>query len=146
MVWDFAFRTIPNGHAVIVALAALVVRGIEGQLAGALLACLLCFIISTVCWLRGWLGGGDVKLLSAVVLLVAPVDVPGLLAEIAFAGGALAVCYLILSLVVSPPRGRPPVQLVHRVLRVERWRMSRRRSIPYGCAIATGALLMLLNG
>lgn len=146
MLWDVAFRTIPNGLSAMVAVSALMLRGMEGELLDAILAAVLCFSAATVCWLRGWLGGGDVKLLTAAILLVAPSAVPGLLAEIVFAGGVLALSYLLLSLVVRPPHGARPVMLLRRIIRVERWRVSRRRSVPYGCAIAAGAFLVLLNG
>jgi len=47
----------------------------------------------------------------------------------------------------GPARGtahRTRSQLLRRVLRVECWRIRRRGSLPYGCAIAAAALIMLL--
>ena len=41
----------------------------------ALSAAGIVFGVALVCWLRGWMGGGDVKLLGACALLVPPVAV-----------------------------------------------------------------------
>ena len=46
------------------------------------------------CWRQGWIGGGDVKLLSACALLVPPASVPELVLTTAIAGGVLALFYL----------------------------------------------------
>jgi prepilin peptidase CpaA len=146
MVFDIAFRTIPNPLCGALALLALGLRFAAGDFAGALLAGFLVFAVAVFCWTRGWLGGGDVKLLSAAVLLVPPSQVMGLLLDVSVAGGALAAGYLLLSFVVSVPRGRPPGQFVMRIARAERWRISRRHSLPYAFAIAAGAFFTLLNG
>ena len=71
-VWDVAFRTIPNWLCAALAILAGALRAQEGDLGGALLASLVVFLIAVFCWRRGWLGGGDVKLLTAAVLLVGP--------------------------------------------------------------------------
>ena len=42
----------------------------------------------------GMMGGGDVKLIPAATLLVAPLQVPNLLLAIAVAGGVLSLAYL----------------------------------------------------
>jgi prepilin peptidase CpaA len=145
-ILDICFRTIPNPLCAVLAVLALGVRVAAGDCAGALLAGFLVFAVAVFCWTRGWLGGGDVKLLTAAVLLVPPGQVMGLLLDVSVAGGALAACYLLLSLVVAVPRGRPPGQILLRIARAERWRISRRRSLPYACAIAAGAFITLLNG
>ena len=146
ILWDVALRTIPNTLCAALAIVALASRAQDGNLLGALIAGLAVFLGAAFCWRRGWLGGGDVKLLAASVLLVSPGNVPSLLEFIAIAGGALAGCYLVLSKILPTPRGRPSSRTILRVIRAERWRISRRVSLPYACAISAGAFLMLLKG
>jgi prepilin peptidase CpaA len=145
-IWDVALRTIPNTVCSGLAIFALGLRGLDRDIPTALIAGAVVFALAFVCWMRGWLGGGDVKLLGAVAFLVPPTGVPGLLAYITMAGGGLAVCYLLLSLVVPAPRGQPPGHIILRLVRMERWRISRRRSLPYAFAITAGAFFTLLNG
>jgi prepilin peptidase CpaA len=106
------------------------------------------------CWRRGWIGGGDVKLLSACAMLVPPASVPELVLATSIAGGALALFYLCLarllraSATAQPTRLQangqpPPTGLVGRIWRVERRRIRRRLSLPYACAISAGVLLTL---
>lgn len=148
---DVAVRTVPNLVSLIVALFGLGLNALDGQLPAALIRGGLVFAVGWYCWRRGWLGGGDVKLLSACVLLVPPGSVPELILSTAIAGGLLALSYLALALLL-PGRGRPypadPVlarrrSLLHRVWRAERRRIQRRLSLPYSCAIAAGVLLTL---
>lgn len=145
-IQDIALRTIPNGLCAGVAALGLVLRILDREVPAALLAATACLLLTAFFWLRGWLGGGDVKLLSAATLLVPGANLVGLLAGVALAGGVLAVIYLGVSLLVAPPHGRAPHSTLARIARVERWRASRRRSVPYACAIATGTVVMLLNG
>lgn len=80
---------------------------------------------------RGWLGGGDVKLLAAIALWF---DIAGgltLIVYVAIGGGLLALAFLIARRLIPAPRHggiRPPA-------------LRPRGPIPYGLAIATGALL-----
>jgi prepilin peptidase CpaA len=153
-VHDVAVRTVPNLVSLIVALSGLVLNAFDGRLLPALFCGGLVFAVAWYCWRRGWLGGGDVKLLSACVLLVPPALVPELILSTATAGGLLALLYLALSRLlrdqVSPlPAGiRQPVSMgprnmLRRVWRAERRRIHRGLSLPYSCAIAAGVLLTL---
>ena len=122
---------------------------------GLALACAaVMFGAGAAAFAAGALGGGDVKLLSACVLLVPPALVPELILSTATAGGLLALLYLALSRLlrdqVSPlPAGiRQPVSMgprnmLRRVWRAERRRIHRGLSLPYSCAIAAGVLLTL---
>jgi prepilin peptidase CpaA len=93
------------------------------------------------CWRRGWIGGGDVKLISACALLVSPGSVPELILSTAVAGGALALCYVALARLLRHGVRPRPAGLMRRIWRAERRRICRGLSLPYSCAIATGALL-----
>ncbi len=148
---DVAFRTIPNWMPATLLLLGGGVRALEGGMARGLLACALTLLGAGLCWRRGWLGGGDAKLLAACALLVPPGLVLPMLLDTALAGGALALLYLSLGRVLTPPRaGRPssgrPAGLLRRVARAERHRICRRAALPYGSAIAAGAVLTLLKG
>ena len=141
----------------------------DGQLLPALFRGGLVFAVAWYCWRRGWIGGGDVKLLTACVLLVPPASVPELMLSTATAGGLLAVCYLALARllrgnVTSLSAGPGPAgpgsagpgsagsgqvgsvrrhNLLRRVWRAEQRRIHRRLSLPYSCAITAGVLLTL---
>jgi prepilin peptidase CpaA len=91
------------------------------------------------------MGGGDVKLLGAAALLVPPATVPHMLALVAFAGGILALIYLVGRAVAPRPAGRRPHMLPLRILRAECWRIRRGGPLPYACAIAAGAALTLFQ-
>ena len=136
---DVACREIPNPIAATVALAGLARQAMTGAPLPALLAAGCVLAAATLLWLRGLLGGGDVKLLAAASLLVPPAGVPGLLLAVALAGGVLAGHYLVLrgrlvAVAPAPSRGALP-----RILRCEAWRIRRGAPLPYGVAIAAGA-------
>ncbi len=143
---DVAFRTIPNWMPATLLLLGGNIRALEGGLLRGLLACALILLGAGFCWRRGWLGGGDAKLLVACGLLVPPGLVLPMLRDVALAGGALALLYLVLGQVLTPSRSACPASLLQRVLRAERHRICRRFPLPYGFAIAAGALLTLLKG
>jgi prepilin peptidase CpaA len=142
---DVAVRTVPNMVSLVIAAVGLAHNAWDGQLAPALFGAVLVFAAAWYCWRRGWFGGGDVKLLTACVLLVPPASVPALILCTALAGGAMALCYVSLARVLprrAPPR---PAGLLPRVWRAERWRIRRGLSLPYSCAIAAGAMLTLVS-
>ena len=140
---DLAARTIPNRLPLLVALVGLAQRAAGGQIAPGLAAGALVFAAAVWCWRRGWLGGGDVKLLGASALLVPPLLVPALLAAIAIAGAGLALVYLLARRWVRPAGGTRPAGLLARALRAERWRIARGGPLPYAVAIALGVLAVL---
>lgn len=70
----------------------------------------------------GLLGGGDIKLLAALSLWIAPFDYMTLLVIMAAVGGIMAICFVVRRIVFKP---KTPGQL------------------PYGVAIASGALWVL---
>jgi len=141
---DVAARTIPNG--VSVALAAVGAGGafLTGHALPSLVLGAGVFGIATLCWRRGWLGGGDVKLLGAAALALSPASVPAFLATVAIGGGFLAALYLILRRIVPGPGPSKPRALLARFARAEQWRLQRRGSLPYACAIAAGFLFVTL--
>jgi prepilin peptidase CpaA len=143
---DVAFRTIPNWLPTLLLGVGTLIRVQSGTLMPGLLAGLLIFTGTTICWLRGWLGGGDVKLLAACGMLVPPALAMSLLLAVALSGGLLAILYLALARVLPPITRSRPTELIRRVCRMECYRIRHRRPLPYGSAIAAGTLFVLLRG
>lgn len=143
---DIATRRIPNWVSALVALLGAALRIGDGQLALSLAAASAVFALMYLLWLRGWTGGGDVKLLAAAALLVPPGAVLNLLAAVALAGGALSALYLLLIRVRLPAMQAASRGALHRALRAESWRIRRRGPLPYACAISAGGLITLYGG
>ncbi len=143
---DWALRLVPNRVPAAIAVIGVLLRLNDGTLLGGLLAGTIVFVIATLCWLRGWLGGADVKLFAAGTLLMTPSSAPSFVLASCLAGGILAVAYVALSRIVpKPPSGRPRSRL-RRYLRLEQRRLHRRGPLPYATAIAAGAAFILLRG
>lgn len=96
-VSDLRSRTIPNDLSIallllypahVVASPAPVAWPAAAGLAAAVLAAAL------VPFARGWMGGGDVKLLAAIALWAGPAQLPAFLLVTSFAGGLLAMLML----------------------------------------------------
>ncbi len=143
---DVATRRIPNRVSVLVALLGLALRFQAGQLAAGLAVAVLAFGGLYLLWTRGWVGGGDVKLLAATTLLAPPGQALDLLLAVSLAGGALSAVYLLLIRLRLPPMPAGARTPLRRVLRAENWRIRRRGPLPYACAISAGGLLTLLGG
>ncbi|MDB5243879.1 MAG: prepilin peptidase [Spirosoma sp.] len=147
---DISTRTIPNSASVAIAVLGLAMRTTEGwyELATSVGAASLLFLVLLACHTRGFLGGGDVKLLTALSLGLSPVGSWNLVVATALAGGVLALAYLAMQR-LHARRPTLPVRAGHntlqRVLAVESWRIRRRGPMPYGVAIAIGAAIVLLH-
>ena len=116
----------------ILAIVAAVMTGIEVAVWQNLLGFALTLAIGTVLFSRGILGGGDVKLLAAVMLWA---DLSGgvrLIASIFIFGGLLA-------LLIVFGRAGAPASLRSRVAVLKP-----KAGIPYGIAIAMGTLFMAI--
>jgi prepilin peptidase CpaA len=143
---DIIARSIPNGLALALAIVGTALSVLQGHFYGSLLAAGGVSIAAAVMWRRGWMGGGDVKLLAASALGIAPGAVFSFIAAVALAGGVLAIFYMTARSVMSSARQRRPTGLLARAVRVERWRISRGGPLPYACAIAAGVLFVDLSG
>ena len=141
---DVTTRLIPNSIPAALAAIGLGLRLIDGHWPLSLLAGGIVFALAFACWLRGWMGGGDVKLLGACALLVPPASVMPMITLVAIAGGMLAIIYLAAGrLMPRPaplPAARRPRGFLARALRAERWRLARGTALPYAVAIALGSL------
>jgi len=141
-------RRVPNLLSALVALAGVAARAASGDVLLSLLLALAVFAILYLLWRWEVLGGGDVKLLSACVLVVPAGTVAALLAAVAFSGGVLAVAYLFLRVAAPTPRPRPvlPRWSLRRLCRIEAWRIRRGGPLPYACAISAGCMFTLFAG
>lgn len=138
---DVATRHIPNALVGVTAGLGLLLRATDGAWPVALsaMAAAALFAALLIPFARGWLGGGDVKLLAALGLGLSPALLLDALTCITLFGGALAASYLLL-------RGRMPAPAIARrqgalgrVLALEAVRIRRGAPLPYGVAIALGA-------
>jgi prepilin peptidase CpaA len=145
-VTDIATRVIQNGICLTLALL-----GIAGQLCGpshiaeSLIAATILFLLLLVVFERGWLGGGDVKLLVALAIGLPLTSVVQLLTVTALAGAVLALLHLMMRLLPHPKPAPAGSSLPRRVYAVERWRNLRRAPLPYGAAIACGGIWTILS-
>ncbi len=145
-IHDAAFRTVPNTVCAALAGCGLLVRALDGNLPGAIIAALIVFSLATVCWSLRWMGGGDVKLVTAASLLVAPMQVPAMLVAVALAGGILTLPYLVARHRLPAPAGVKPSGIVARALRAERRRLRQGGPLPYAVAIAAGVAMIVFQG
>lgn len=147
--YDLAVRRIPDPLSAGIAAGAVALRALDGPaaLAASLAAALVLFLLLLVLFARGLLGGGDVKLATALALGLPPAGVWTLVVGTALAGGVLAAGYLAmhrLAAAAASPAGRSR-GIVARVAAAE-WRRFRRRGpLPYGIAIAVGGLTAFGN-
>ena len=142
---DVAVRTIPDTVPAALAVLGLGVHLADHMLPAALLAATLLGIPLLLCWLRRWLGGGDVKLLVALALLLRPDHVVPAIVTVAGSGVLLALPYCALRHRIAAPPARRPAAFLARIWRAERFRLRRGGPLPYGLAIAAGGLLELIR-
>ena len=98
------------------------------------------FLVGAVLFARGFLGGGDVKLLAAATLWAGPAGTPELLLLTGVLGGALALFLLMpfgmqIAAAARGMLGQPPIA-TERGLAMP---------VPYGVAIAGAALIVTLH-
>jgi prepilin peptidase CpaA len=94
VVTDIRSRKIPNAVPAALALVALGFAAVHGPIA-VLIAVLLMvamLALGTLAFSRGWLGGGDVKLLAAVAGCLGAADAVPFLVYTAIGGGVIGAC------------------------------------------------------
>ena len=143
---DVATRMISNEICLAVAVLGIASQlAIPTQIGQSLIATAVLFIVLFVLYQRGWMGGGDVKLLVALALGLTPTGMLQLLTVTALAGGVLAMLHLMMRNLPYPRLAPAGSSLVRRVYAVERWRHLRRAPLPYGVAIACGGIWAVLS-
>jgi len=98
------------------------------------------FLVGAVLFARGYIGGGDVKLLSAATLWAGPAGTPALLMLTGVLGGALALFLLMpfgmqIAVAARDMLGQPSLVPERRLA----------MPVPYGVAIAGAALIVTLH-
>src|SRR6266852_9284848 len=138
---DIATRLIRNEICLVLALLGIASQFANPmQVAVSLVAATILLMLLLVIYQRGWIGGGDVKLLVALAIGLPMMGVIQLLTITALAGGILAVVHLMMRLLPQPRLAPAGSSLVRRVYAIERWRHLRHAPLPYGVAIACGGI------
>lgn len=153
-VEDTCRRIIPDTVPAAIAALAMIPPGLDGGATwgGAGLA-LLAGLVLSVMSARGWIGGGDVKLAVALILLGGIGRFAAFIVGTALAGGVLSLVYAAGWFVFRRLR------LVRRLLRrcggrraglirlviEETHRVATRHSVPYGVALAAGGWFALFQ-
>ncbi len=133
---DIASMTIPNripaGLVLLFAVAALAAPLSLADVGWHFVAALSVFAVTAALFAAGTFGGGDAKLMPAVALWMGPAATLDFVFHTALAGGVLGLLFLAMR------RAPMPAGLAARpwVARL----MARDNGIPYGIAIAWGAL------
>jgi prepilin peptidase CpaA len=105
---------------------------------GALGCAAAVFLAGALCFARGYLGGGDVKLLAVATLWAGPTGTPAFLVLTGVLGGLLALSLLI-----------PPVTYITSLARAKLGpadtptRDGSATPVPYGIAIAAAAMIVV---
>jgi prepilin peptidase CpaA len=107
-------------------------------IAGSLAAAILVFLAGALAFSRGYLGGGDVKLLAAAALWAGPGQAPALLVLTGVLGGMLALFLLM-------PPGAHIAALARAKLGPNEaaTKSDATTPVPYGIAIAAAAMLVI---
>ena len=143
---DIATRLIRNEICLALALLGIAAQlASPMQIAQSLIAVAILFLLLLVIYQRGWIGGGDVKLLVALAIGLPLTGVIELLTTTALAGGVLALVHLMMRLLPYPKLAPAGSSLARRIYAVERWRHLRHAPLPYGVAIACGGIWTIFN-
>ena len=145
-VTDLKTRRIPNAWTASGIVAGLALGLLQGQLGGAFLGFAAGLAIGLPLFALGALGGGDAKLLAAVGALMGPASLLSALLYAGLAGGVMALALAVKRGTILP--------ILLRTYNLAIWvvtlgRQGTRRgldspgavAIPYGAAIAVGALV-----
>ena len=140
-VIDIATRLIQNGICLAVALLGIVSQFPGPHVAESLVVATILFLLLLVVYARGWIGGGDVKLLVALAVGLPLAGLTQMLTVTAFAGAVLALAHLMMRSLPTPPAGPRRVVALAPRLRGGALRHVRRaplpmepRSLAAGCA------------
>jgi prepilin peptidase CpaA len=148
---DLKDRRIPN--EIVAAVAAIgLTQGLIARPGQVWLSLLVAFVVFCGLGVLSYyriIGGGDLKLISAVTLLVPPERVGQLLIEIALAGGVLGCFYLLARYALRSASAtssgaaevvRPEAGFAL-TIQTERVRIAAGGSLPYALAVLGGALI-----
>ena len=144
LVWaavsDFLHYIIPNRTPIIVMIAYAVTACFMPVpfVLGGLVTGLATFSIGFFLFAKGWMGGGDVKLMGAVALWAGPSMLSHFAVATSLAGAALGV------LILSPLGRHMPLPSLE-ALGLAGGGSPGRQPMPFGVAIAAGGLFVLVR-
>lgn len=143
---DIAARLIRNEACLALGLLGIVSQlDNPTQVAQSLIVAAILFALLLLIYARGWMGGGDVKLLVALAIGLPLTSTIQLLTVTALAGGVLALVHLMMRQLPHPKLAPAGSSFARRVYTVERWRHLRHAPLPYGVAIACGGVWSVLS-
>ena len=135
---DLLTMKIPNRISVLMVLAFFPLALLAGldawAIADHVAAGVLMLLLGVLLFIPGWFGGGDAKLMAAIGLWIGADNLMAYMLYVALAGGLIAAAFFSARSVPLP-----------RVLLGEAWALRLHRhdtGIPYGLALAAGALLV----
>lgn len=126
-LWRLQIEDWLSGGVAAAALVALAVGGLAADLWQNLLLFAIVLGVGTLLFMRGWMGGGDVKLLAACALWFDLDQGWRMLVAVAIAGGIVALVIMLLRIIPWPERVRRHII----------W-LPKDEELPYGVAIAAG--------
>jgi prepilin peptidase CpaA len=122
--WRLRLSNVTCAFVLVLALVAAALSGLSLSLWQNLFVFVLVLVLGTVAFSAGWLGGGDVKLLASLALWMDIRTALWFLAAVFLSGGLLALIFMA----GRAAYGRSA-------------RDRGRKSVPYGIAIAVGAIV-----
>ncbi|MFM9848723.1 MAG: prepilin peptidase [Hyphomicrobiaceae bacterium] len=126
---------IPVALAVTFPIFALVHAGLDRIPAHLAIAAVV-FLISLIFFVADWMGGGDIKLLAALMLWVGPGTTPEFLVVMSLLGAMLAIALMIVRSFSSTVDPWGQIVVVRRIVE-----LARLGQCPYGVAIGLSALI-----
>ena len=149
-IWDIAKRRIPNLVTGAVALSGVVVQLVDRggwAAASGIGAAVVSVALLWRPWTAGGLGGGDVKLASAVAIWVGLGGMIRYALAVAAAGGVVALVMYFISRksIRQDIKTNLTLAALQQNLPTVEARSAGRPSVPYGLAIAAGAAFALLT-
>jgi prepilin peptidase CpaA len=147
IISDVAIRLISNKVCLMIAVLGIVTGLIIDPLllAESIAVSAIVFFALLLLNSRGWIGGGDVKLLVALAIGLSIAQLGQFLMMTALIGGVLAAIHLMMRHLPYPRLAPAGSSLVRRVYAVERWRNLRHAPLPYGVAIAASGIWTILS-
>ena len=100
------------------------------------LVAVIVFLISLIFFVADWMGGGDIKLLAALMLWLGPATAPEFLVVMSLLGAMLAITLMIVRSFPSAVDPWGQTIVVRRIIE-----LARLGQCPYGVAIGATALL-----
>jgi prepilin peptidase CpaA len=148
--WDLAKRRIPNfvtGAAALLGVVAQLVDKGAWSAASGLAAAVVSVLLLYRPWEAGGIGGGDVKMAASVAIWVGLGGMIRYALAVAAAGGVVALVMYFLSrkAIRQDVKTNLTLAVLQQSLPTVEVRAEGRPSVPYGLAIAAGAVFALLT-